>query len=47
MMKHLKRFNESTKFIESICESYDIRNYVINTDKSIDVDGNVYLNYKK
>ena len=29
--------------IEEICEKYDIKNYTINNDGSIDVDGNVSL----
>lgn len=30
--------------IHDICKKYRIRNYTINPDGSIDVDGNVYLN---
>ena len=29
--------------IHNICEKYDIRNYTINPDGSIDVEGSVYL----
>ena len=48
-MKSYKEFiresiKESIKeSIESICEKYDITNYIINSDGSIDVDGNVDL----
>jgi len=35
--------NESKSDIDSICEEYGIRNYTINEDGSIDVDGDVYL----
>ncbi|MCK9471983.1 MAG: hypothetical protein M0Q88_09555 [Bacilli bacterium] len=44
-MKYLKKFNENinTTEIDSICEKYNITNYTINNDGSIDVDGNVYL----
>ncbi|MCK9476809.1 MAG: hypothetical protein M0R46_12860 [Candidatus Muirbacterium halophilum] len=44
-MKYLKPFNESTNIseIEAICEKYNIKNYIINEDDSIDVDGNVDL----
>jgi hypothetical protein len=43
-MKHLRYFKESKEDIHSICEKYNIRNYTINEDGSIDVDGNVPLN---
>ena len=46
-MKYLKYFKESKEDIHSLCKKYDIRNYTINEDGSIDVDGNVYLNGKK
>ena len=45
-MKYLKYF-ESNNNIDSICEQYGIKNYTINQDGSIDVDGSVHLNYKK
>ena len=41
-MKYLKLF-ESFEDIEKICREYWIRNYTINSDGSIDVDGNVDL----
>jgi hypothetical protein len=41
-MKHIKLF-ENFNDIESICSEYDIQNYVINEDGSIDVDGTVIL----
>jgi len=44
-MKYIRTFNESTNTseIEAICEKYNIKNYIINEDGSIDVDGDVYL----
>ena len=33
--------------IKDICEEYGIKNYSINPDGSIDVDGSVYLSYNK
>ena len=41
-MKHLKLF-ESFSDVESICKKYGIKNYTINSDGSVDVDGNVSL----
>ncbi len=38
---------ESFNNIEDICKKYDIRNYTINSDGSIDVDGHVYISYKR
>jgi hypothetical protein len=46
-MKYLKKFNESVEDIDSICKKYGIENYTINEDGTVDVDGNVYLSYKK
>ena len=47
-MKYIKMFNENinSSEIEAICEKYNIKNYIINEEGSIDVDGNVDL-YKK
>jgi hypothetical protein len=54
-MKYLETFNEKNWFIDKInkykfnkkihdiCKQYDIKNYTINTDGSIDVDDDVYL----
>ncbi|MCK9475607.1 MAG: hypothetical protein M0R46_06805 [Candidatus Muirbacterium halophilum] len=44
-MKYIRTFNESTNTseIEAICEKYYIKNYIINEDGSIDVNGNVNL----
>ena len=43
-MKHLRSFNEGKESdIDSICRKYNIRNYIINSDGSIDVDGDVNL----
>jgi hypothetical protein len=47
-MKHLIQYRlfESTGDIESICKKYGIENWTINSDGSIDVDGNVNLSEK-
>ena len=37
---------ESNEDIDSICKKFDIKNYTINEDSTIDVDGNVYLRHK-
>ena len=44
-MKYLRRLYESfdKAEIDNICEKYDIEDYTINPDGSIDVDGSVYL----
>ena len=44
-MKYLKRFNESIEDIDSICFLYGIRNYTVNKDGTVDVDGYVGLSY--
>jgi len=44
-MKYLKLF-ESFEDIHQICKKYNIRNYTINSDGSIDVDGSVGLHCK-
>jgi hypothetical protein len=41
-MKHIKLF-ESFEEIDSICKKYNIKNYTINPDGSVDVDGSVIL----
>ena len=46
-MKYLKYFKESKEDIHSLCKKYDIRNYNINEDGSIDVDGNVDFHFKR
>ena len=45
-MKYLK-FYETHKSIENLCNKYKIKNYTINSDHSIDVDGNVDLKGRK
>ena len=44
-MKHLKLFENysESERIESICKKYGITNYSVNSDGSIDVDGDVRL----
>jgi len=46
LFKYNQFINESNEYIDSICKEYGIRNYTINFDGSIDVDGDVHL-YKK
>ncbi len=43
MIKLFESFNE----IKDICEEYNIRNYTINSDESINVNGNVNLSFRK
>ena len=43
-MKHLKLF-EAFEDIDSICKKYGIENYTINSDGTVDVNGDVYLFY--
>ena len=45
-MKYIKEYN-SYSDIESVCKQYGIRRYTINSDGSIDVDGNVSLISKR
>jgi hypothetical protein len=42
-MKHLRKYKlfESNSQIDTICEKYNIVNYTINSDNSVDVDGDV------
>ncbi|MCK9471933.1 MAG: hypothetical protein M0Q88_09300 [Bacilli bacterium] len=44
-MKYIKKFNENinSSEIEAICKKYNITNYTINEDDSIDVNGDVNL----
>jgi hypothetical protein len=44
-MRYLKRY-ENHEDIHAICRKYGIRNYTINSDGSIDIDGDVDLTYK-
>ena len=47
-MKSYREFIiESYSDIKSICEKYRITNYTINSDGSIDVDGDVDLSEKR
>jgi hypothetical protein len=41
-MRHLKLY-EQFEDIDAICDKYGIENYTINSDRSISVEGNVYL----
>ncbi|MCK9472044.1 MAG: hypothetical protein M0Q88_09875 [Bacilli bacterium] len=47
-MKYIKTFNENINRseIEAICKKYNIKNYIINEDGSIDVNRNVNLSGK-
>ena len=46
-IKSYNLFLESVDSIESICKRYNIKNYTINEDGSIDVDGEVYIPNKE
>jgi hypothetical protein len=48
-MKHLRKYKifESNTEIDKICKKYNIINYTINSDNSVDVDGDVNLWGKK
>jgi hypothetical protein len=48
-MKHLRKYKifESNTEIDKICRKYNIINYTINSDNSVDVDGDVNLWGKK
>src|SRR5574343_1584098 len=53
-LKYIKKFNESNNFtkdklveIDNICKNYNIIDYTINPNGSIDVNGTVYLWNKK
>ena len=46
LFKYNQFINESNEYIDSICKEYGIRNYTINFDGSIDVNGDVHLLYK-
>jgi hypothetical protein len=48
-MKHLRKYKlfENNSHIDTICKEYNIINYTINSDNSVDVDGDVYLWGKK
>jgi hypothetical protein len=45
-MKYMKLY-EQFEDIDAICRRYGIRNYTVNSDLSISVDGGVDLHYKK
>jgi hypothetical protein len=45
--KYLEFIKESKESIDSICQKYGIRNYTINEDGSIDVEGDVDLSDEK
>jgi arginine decarboxylase-like protein len=50
MIKNWKLFKESvdSEFkIHKLCKEYNIKNYTINDDFSIDVDGDVNISYRK
>jgi hypothetical protein len=43
-MKYIKPFESMTKIeVKKICKAYDIRNWTLNLDGTVDVDGDVYL----
>jgi len=42
-MKYIKQFNEKNEHIDNICKVHRIKNYTINSDGSIDVEGSVNI----
>ena len=46
LFRYKNFIKESNEDIDSICKKFDIKNYTINEDSTIDVDGNVYLRNK-
>ena len=44
-MKYLKLYEDLTFGIDRMCSEYDIENYTINKDGTIDVDGDVEFGY--
>jgi hypothetical protein len=46
LIKNFKKFFDNRK-IDSICKEYDITDYTINSDGSIDVDCSVYIRFKR
>jgi hypothetical protein len=48
-MKHLRKYKifESNTEIDTICKKYNIENYTINSDNSVNVNDNVYLYNKR
>ena len=47
LYKYREFINESRQDIDSICQKYNIKNYIINEDGSIDVDGDVDLSNRE
>ena len=45
-MKHLKLFENFNDSIESICKEFNIKNWTVNSDGTVDVKGNVCLDSK-
>jgi hypothetical protein len=45
LFRYQNFIKESKEDIDSICKKYNIQNYTINEDGSVDVDGSVNLNY--
>ena len=46
LFRYKNFIKESKEDIDSICKKFGIKNYTINEDSTIDVDGNVYLRNK-
>ena len=46
LFRYQNFIKESKEDIDSICKKFGIKNYTINEDSTIDVDGNVYLRNK-
>ncbi len=47
-MKHIKLFESITEIkVEKICKKYNITNWTLNPDGTVDVDGSVYLSGRR
>jgi hypothetical protein len=47
LLRYQNFIKESKEDIDSICKKYNIQNYVVNDDGTIDVDGSVNLSYSE
>jgi hypothetical protein len=47
-MKYIKLFESMTEIeVAKICKKYDIENWILNPDGTVDIDGSVYLSVQK
>ena len=45
-MKYIKYFENTTYTTKDLLDRYDIKNYTINEDGIVDVDGDVFLDHR-